>query len=267
MKKIFTYLLGVLLLVSPLFAQEAASEKEMPLAGELAIAAAADLRFALDALAKDFKTRHPSIEIKPSYGSSGSFYAMLKNQAPFDLFLSADVQYPRKLAEAGLGADTKVFIYAVGRLAIWVPRTSRVDVRKLGMKALLDPSIRKVAIANPLHAPYGRAAEAAMKRVNIYDAVQPRLVFGENITQALQFVQSGAADIGIIALSLAEAPQIKNEGSYWEVPLDSYPRMEQGGLILKWTRNPAAARVFRDFLTSDAGRAGLKRFGFYFPEQ
>jgi molybdate transport system substrate-binding protein len=123
-----------------------------------------------------------------------------------------------------------------------------------------------VAIANPQHAPYGRAAVAAMQAAGVYAAVQPKLVFGENVEQALQFVQSGAADAGIVALSLALAPPLKTQGRYVEVPLSSYPRLTQGGVILQGAADVESARAFQAFLIGDEGRAILKRYGFFLPE-
>jgi molybdenum ABC transporter, periplasmic molybdate-binding protein len=231
---------------------------------ELTIAAAADLKFALDDLVKEFEEKYPAVKVNVTYGSSGNFFAQLQNGAPFDLFFSADIAYPRKLAEKGLGADD-VFLYAIGRIVVWVPKDSPVAVDKLGIKALLEPSIRKIAVANPEHAPYGRAAVAAMKALNVYDQVVSRLVYGENIAQTAQFVQSGAADVGILALSLAVAPQMRNAGRFWQVPLEAYPRIEQGGIILKSSRNLETARAFRDFVLGDHGREVLAQYGFYLP--
>jgi molybdate transport system substrate-binding protein len=235
-------------------------------AAELSVAAAADLKFALDDLVRDFHTNHPGTTVKVTYGSSGNFFAQLQNHAPFDLFFSADFEYPRKLAAAGHALDTNVFLYAVGRLVLWAPTNSPVPLQQLGAQSLLAPSVRKIAIANPQHAPYGRAAVAAMKALKVYDQAEPRLVLGENIAQAAQFVQTGAADLGIIALSLAVAPAMHDAGRYWEIPLDAYPRMEQGGIILKWTKDVDAAREFRDFVLSEHGRAVLKRYGLFLPE-
>ena len=232
----------------------------------LTVAAAADLRFALDDLVKDFEEQYPAAKINVTYGSSGNFFAQFQNGAPFDLFFSADIEYPRKLAERGLGADN-VFLYAIGCIVVWVPKDSPVAVDKLGIKALLEPSIRKIAVANPEHAPYGRAAVAALKALNVYDQVASRLVYGENIAQTAQFVQSGAADAGMLALSLAVAPQMRDAGRFWQVPLDAYPRMEQGGIILKSSKNLETARAFRDFVLGDQGREVLKRYGFYLPEK
>lgn len=235
-------------------------------AAQIAVAAAADLKFALDELVAEFHTNQPGVQVKVTYGSSGNFYAQLQNQAPFDLYFSADIEYPRKLAAAGLALDTNAFLYAVGRIVVWTPTNFPVAVDQLGMSSLLAPSVKKIAIANPQHAPYGRAAVAAMKSLKVYDQAAPKLVYGENIAQTAQFVQSGAADIGIIALSLAIAPQMRAAGRYWEIPLDAYPKMEQGGIILKWTKEAEAARAFRNFVLGEHGRTVLKRYGFFLPK-
>jgi molybdate transport system substrate-binding protein len=216
---------------------------------------------------KAFRAKHPEAEIQVTYGSSGNFFAQISNGAPFDLYLSADVLYPRKLAEQGLVHDSGVFLYAVGRIVLWVPRDSALPVEAQGMKALLEPGARRIAIANPQHAPYGRAAEAAMKSQGVYDAVKEKRVLGENVAQAAQFVQSGAADVGIIALALALAPAMREAGRFWEVPLETYPRMEQGGAILKGARDVELAMRFRDFLLGAEGKALLERYGFSLPEQ
>jgi molybdate transport system substrate-binding protein len=155
----------------------------------------------------------------------------------------------------------------IGRIVVWVPKVSPLDVDKLGIKALLEPSVRKIAIANPEHAPYGRAAVAAMKPLNVYDQVASRLVYGENIAQTAQFVESGAADVGILALSLAVAPKMRDAGRFWQVPLDAYPRIEQGGVILKSSKNLEMTRSFRDFVLGHHGREVLERYGFSLPEK
>lgn len=239
-----------------------------PKAGTTAIrvAAAADLKFALEELVREYRTMHPQAEVAITFGSSGSLYAQLGQQAPFDLFLAADIDYPRKLMKAGQGLDD-VFPYAVGHLVVWVPQASPIDVEKLGMQALNHPSVKKIAIANPRTAPYGRAAVAAMQSLGVHAAAEPRLVLGENVSQAAQFVQSGAADIGIIALSLALSPEMQKSGRYWEVPLDAYPPLVQGGMIMKQTKDPAAARQFRDYLQTPEARQILKRYGFVLPPQ
>jgi molybdate transport system substrate-binding protein len=233
----------------------------------LSIAAAADLRFALEEIARDFRAAHPAVDVRVAYGSSGNFYSQIRNNAPFDLFLSADVEYPRRLASEGLAEPDSVFVYAVGRIVVWAPADSPLDVARLRMQALEADSVRHIAIANPQHAPYGRAAEAAMRSAGVYDRAAPKLVLGENIAQTLEFIESGAADVGIVALSLALAPPVRDRGKYWEVPLDTYPKVEQGGAILKSARAPRAAREFRAFLLTGKGARVLRQYGFYLPEK
>ena len=184
---------------------------------KVSIAAAADLQFALEGISGAFRAAHPDVDVQVAYGSSGNFYAQIRNQAPFDVFLSADVEYPRKLAQEGIGARDSLFVYAVGRIVVWVPASSPLDPAT----ALRAASVRHVAIANPQHAPYGRAAEAALHSLGVYDSVVGKLVLGENVAQTLEFVQSGAADMGIVALSLALAPPVRGQGRYWEVPAEA----------------------------------------------
>ena len=225
---------------------------------KLTIAAAADLNFALGEISLKFRATHPDVDLQMAYGSSGNFYTQIRNQAPFDVFLSADVEYPRKLVQDGIGARDSLFVYAEGRIVVWVPASSPLDPAT----ALRAASVRHVAIANPQHAPYGRAAEAALRSLGVYDGVAGKLVLGENVTQALEFVQSGAADVGIVALSLALAPPVRGQGRYWEVPGAAYPKIEQGGVILK---DSTAAREFRSFLLDEVGRRILKKYGFSLP--
>jgi molybdate transport system substrate-binding protein len=231
----------------------------------LPIAAAADLQFALTNISAPFRQAHPEIDLALTYGSSGNFYSEIRNQAPFDVFLSADSEYPRKLAQEGYADPTSTFIYGVGRIVVWVPNQSPLDLNRLQIHALEADSVKHVAIANPQHAPYGRAAEAAMRSLGVYDRVAPKLVLGENIAQTLQFVQSGAAETGIVALALALAPSTRAQGRYWEIPLDAYPKIEQAGVILSHAKATVAAREFCTYLQSPAARARLKEYGFYLP--
>jgi molybdate transport system substrate-binding protein len=233
-------------------------------ANDVSVAAASDLKFALDEIVREFEARHSQIAVRITYGSSGNFYAQLRNQAPFDVFLSADVSYPRQLAAEGLTLVGSEFTYAFGRIVLWAGSSTNLDIERRRMEALRDPSVRHVAIANPAHAPYGRAAEAAMRSFGVYEAVKDKLVFGENIAQTFQFIESGAADAGIVALGLVGGPGM-SKGRYWEVPADAYPRLEQGGAIMKWARSPEAARTFRSFVLGDTGREILQRYGFLLP--
>jgi molybdate transport system substrate-binding protein len=232
---------------------------------EVSVAAAADLKFALDEIITAFSHEQTETTVKVTYGSSGNFFAQLSNRAPFDMFFSADMSYPQKLVEQGLAQKETLFLYAVGRIVVWVPNASPLNVENMGIQAVVDPAVRKIAIANPQHAPYGRAAEAAMKKLGVYEQAQSRLVLGENIAQTAQFIETGAADIGIIALSLAIAPAMRDKGRYWEVPLEEYPRMDQGGVILSWAKDLESANRFRAFVTGTSGRAVLKRYGFSLP--
>lgn len=229
---------------------------------QLTIAAAADLKFALEQIVQAFHKQHPDASINVSFGSSGNFYSQLSNKAPFDVFLSADASYPDKLVAAGIGDRSSEFPYAVGRIVIWVPNNSALDIPNRGFDALRSRDLRKLAIANPQHAPYGRAAEAALKAHHAWDELQGRIVLGENIAQTAQFVQTGSVDAGIIALSLALAPSLKSAGRYYLIPQSDHPPIRQAGLILPWARDRGTAEAFRDFITGPEGRSILKAYGF-----
>jgi molybdate transport system substrate-binding protein len=230
---------------------------------KIRIAAAADLKFAMDELTARYE-RQTGDKIAVTYGSSGNFYSQIQNGAPFDLFFSADIDYPRKLEATGAAAPGSLYCYAVGRLVIWTATASKLDVAGQGWYALVDPRVQKIAIANPEHAPYGRAAVAALRKAGIYDRVAPKLVYGENISQAAQFVQSGNAQAGILAESLAVSPPMK-DGMRWEIPADMHPAIEQAAIVLKDAKNKGAARAFLDFVKSGTGRATLAKYGFTFP--
>ena len=231
---------------------------------ELTIAVASDLNFAFQEITAQFE-KETGQKVRLSFGSSGNFFAQIQNGAPFDLFFSADIEYPRKLEAAGVAEPGTIYRYAVGRIVLWVPRDSKIDVARLEIDALLDPSVRKIAIADPRHAPYGRAAVSAMEHFGVYEKLKDKLVFGENISQTAQFVESGGADIGIIALSLAAAPPMKEKGKYWEIPESAHPAIEQGAVILKSSQNKQAAAAFLDYLKSPAGVELMRRYGFSLP--
>ena len=231
---------------------------------QIRVAAAADLKFAMEELSETFE-KQAGTKVNATYGSSGNFFSQIENGAPFDVFFSADIAYPRRLEAAGLAEPGTLYEYAVGRIAIWTPADAKVDVTKQGWKALLDASVKKIAIANPEHAPYGRAAVVAMQKAGIYESVNNKLVYGENISQAAQFAQSGNAQAGIIALSLAISPPMR-DGKHWEIPVDMHPALEQGAIVLKKAENKNAARAFLEFVKAPAGRAILARYGFEFPD-
>ena len=228
---------------------------------EITIAAAADMNAVLPELAARY-TKQTGRAVKMSFGSSGNLTNQIRNGAPFDVFFSADEVYPRQLVADGLAVRDSLYRYAVGRLVLWVPRESTLDLQKLGMTALLDPAIKKCSIANPQHAPYGHAAEAALKHFGIYDQLAAKLVLGENVAQAAQFVESGNAQAGLIALSHALAPAMKDKGRYWTVPLDSYPTLNQAAVVLSGSKSQAAARKFLEFVRSPEATSLLEAYGF-----
>src|SRR5262249_36459097 len=195
-----------------------------------------------------------------TYGSSGNFVAQIQNGAPFDLFFSADIDYARRLESTGLGEPGSLYEYAVGKIVLWTRKDSGINVAG-GLQVLQDARVRKIAIANPEHAPYGRAAVAALKHAGLYDAVQAKIVLGENISQTAQFVQSGNADVGIIALSLAMAPALKSTGRYVEIPDSFYPPIEQAAVVMSASRQKPIAQQFLQYLKQPASVSTLQSFG------
>ncbi len=232
-------------------------------AQEITVAAASDLQFAFQDVAARFE-KASGKHVKLIFGSSGNFFAQIQNGAPFDLFFSADVDYARKLDAAGLAEPGTLYEYATGKIVLWAPLQSQADL-KGGLRVLLDPAIKKIAIANPEHAPYGRAAVAALRHEKLYDQVAGKFVLGENISQTATFVVSGSADIGIVALSLALAPALKDKGKYVEIPADDYPPIEQAALILRSSQQKNAARGFLNFVKSPEIVDLLKTYGFSVP--
>jgi molybdate transport system substrate-binding protein len=230
------------------------------LAQEITVAAAADLQFAMQDIATRFQ-KETGKTVKLTYGSSGNFFQQIQNGAPFDIFFSANLDYAKKLDAAGLTEPGSYYQYAKGKIVIWVPKESKLDLTP-GMKAFLDPSVKKIAVANPQHAPYGQAAVAAMKSQNVYEKVKDRFVLGENISQTASFVVSGSADVGIVALSLALSPNMKDKGRYVEVPADEYPPIEQACVILGSSKNKETARQFMAFIKTSAIADVLRSYGF-----
>jgi len=224
------------------------------------VAAAADLNFALPELADRFE-KETGTKVIPSFGSSGNFFAQIQNGAPFDLFFSADEDYPKKLADAGKIDKATIRTYAIGHLVLWVPNSSPLDPNSLHLDLLTQPAITKIAIANPQHAPYGRAAMAALEHYGLKDKVESKLVFGENISQAAQFVQSGNAQAGLIAVSLAQSPAMMAAGKFWEVPTDAYPELRQAAGVVASSQQKAAAQAFLNFVLSPASAEVLRKYG------
>jgi molybdate transport system substrate-binding protein len=230
------------------------------LAQDLTVAAAADLQFAMQDISERFQ-KETGKKVNVIYGSSGNFFQQIQNGAPFDMFFSANLDYPKKLEAADLTEKDSFYQYASGKIVIWVPNESKLDLSS-GVKALLNPTIKKIAIANPQHAPYGQAAVAAMQKENVYDKVSDKLVLGENISQTASFVVSGSADIGIVALSLALSPNMKDHGRYVEIPAADYPPIQQACVLLKSSKNKDVARQFLAFMKTSPVSDLLKTYGF-----
>jgi molybdate transport system substrate-binding protein len=237
-------------------------------AQELKVAAASDLAGAMEKLAPAFE-KQTGIHVSVSLGSSGNFFAQIQNGAPFDVFLSADKSYPEKLLQAGQAEPDSLTPYARGRLVLWAAKSTGLhlpsrDGKTLdgGLAFLARPEIHRIAIANPAHAPYGRAAVAAMEHFKIYDQVKPKLVLGENISQAAQFAQSGSAEVGFLGLSGALSPALAAQGEYVLLPDESYPPIEQAAVVVAASRNKEQARRLLKFLMSAEGQAILKGLGF-----
>ncbi len=232
-------------------------------AQNLTVAAASDLQTALPAIAAQFE-KDTGQKVTLTFGSSGNFFTQIQNGAPFDVFLSADIDYPRRLERAGLAERGSLYEYATGRLVLWTRNDSGIDVRR-GLAALADARVRRIAIANPEHAPYGRAAVAALRHEQLYERVREKFVFGENISQAAQFAQSGGADVGVLALALALSPTLKSSGTHVEIPDSLYPPIEQAAIVVAASRQKTLARQFVDYLKNAESVRTLQSYGFSVP--
>jgi molybdate transport system substrate-binding protein len=232
---------------------------------EINVAAAADLSAALQEVADKYEKR-TGVVVKLSFGASGALTQQIQNGAPFDLFFSADMDYPRQLVAGGQADGATLYRYAVGLLVLWVPRDSPLDVEHKGMDVLLDPSVQKIAIANPQHAPYGRAAAATLQHYQLYEKVRDRLVLGENVAQAAQFVESGNAQAGFVALAHAEAPAMRGKGKYWVVPAEAYPQLDQGVVLIARSVHHKDAEDFLGFVKTEEAADLLRRYGFVSPD-
>ncbi|TDN37308.1 molybdate ABC transporter substrate-binding protein [Hymenobacter sp. UV11] len=236
----------------------AAAAPTPPAAPGVTIAAAADLKYVLDSLVTIFNRQHPQARVTAVYGSSGKFYEQLSHGAPFDIFFSADSDYPRRLQQAGLttGAPTP---YALGRLVLW---SKKLNPSAKGINTLLAPQVQHVAVANPAHAPYGRLAEEVLRHYRLYDQVKPKLVLGENIGQAAQYAATGAADAGLLAYALALSPELRRAGRFYLIPVAAHSPLQQSFVVLKRASGNATAAAFATFMASPAAKQALKKYGF-----
>jgi len=229
-------------------------------AQSITIAAAADLRYALDDITKLYNINHQDVKIDLIYGSSGNLFQQISNQAPYDIFFSADISFPAKLDSLKLTSG-KPILYAIGRIVLW---SSTKDVSK-GLDVLTSRDVKIISIANPVHAPYGTRAVESLKYYNIYDKIKDKIVKGDNVSQAAQFVLTGNAEVGIIALSLALSPQMTAKGKYFMIDEKSYAKMEQAYVILKKSEKKKELLDFVKFLETKKVKDILSKYGFKLP--
>jgi molybdate transport system substrate-binding protein len=232
--------------------------------GELKIAAAADLAVPLQAIVKEFE-KSQNAKVQPTYAASGMLATQIEQGAPFDVFMSADTGYAKRLIEKKL-ADPKTFtVYTRGRLILYVLPGIPEDVTHVGLKALTDPIIKRIAIANPEHAPYGRAAVDAMKHAGVYDQVKSKIVTAENVGQAAQFVKSGNAEAGLLALSAMFDRDMRRHGRVVEIDMNAYPALDQAAVVTKHGQNNPLARAFVEYLNTQMAQGLFARYGFMPP--
>jgi molybdate transport system substrate-binding protein len=230
----------------------------------LTVAAAANLKTAVEELKAAFEAETPGSEAALTFGASGALFAQIRQGAPFDVFLSADREYPAKVIAAKLGAAADEKIYALGKVVAWLPPGSTLDLEKRGLAALADPGVKRIAIANPAVAPFGRATVSALESAGIHDAVKEKLVLGTSVAQTAQFATAGAADVAFVPYSLTFGKELAG-GKVVFLPEALHPRIEQSGIVLRTARDPALARAFLAFLTGEKGRAILAKYGYGLP--
>ncbi len=230
----------------------------------LQVAAASNLKDAIETVARSFEGENPGAEVRLTMGASGTFFAQLQNGAPFDVFLSADREYPARVVAAGLARPEDERVYAFGKLVAWLPPGSKVDLEGKGLAVLADPGVQHVAIANPATAPFGRATVKALEAAGVYQAVKDKLVLGTSVAQTAQFATTQAADVAFIPYSLTFGKELA-AGKVVFVPVALYPRIEQSGVVLAASKEAALGRRFLAFLTGEKGRAILARYGYGLP--
>ncbi|MBY0585600.1 molybdate ABC transporter substrate-binding protein [bacterium] len=231
------------------------------------VAVAADLQYAFEEMMLDFHRVHPDVVVRPTFGSSGTLFSQISNNAPFDVFLAADVEYVKRLADMELIDRTSLFVYGESQLVIWVREDSSLPIDQEGIKVLLDPRVKKISIADPKHSPYGRAAQELLNTTKLADQVASKLVLGENAAQSAQLVENGSANVGIIAKSLALSPPLRAFGKFAEVPKNSFKTMIQGGGIMTNAKDRASCEKLLDYITSPRGRTILSEYGLRPPKE
>lgn len=231
-------------------------------AEKITIAASAQLKLPMDEIVGRFNRAHPGEHVVVVYGSSGKLLAQIQQGAPYDIYFSADMEFPRELANKGLAASP-VRHYASGRIVMW---SSTHDATQLTLESLKTPAFPRISIANPIHAPYGKRAEEALRAASIWTAIEPKLVFGESVAQAAQFVQTGNAQVGIIALAQALDPRLERQGGYWLIPKHLHQPLAQGFVITQGAAASDLAQQFSEFMFSDTAQQVLTRYGYELPQ-
>jgi molybdate transport system substrate-binding protein len=223
--------------------------------GELTVAAASDLTPAFEELGREFESATKT-KVVFVFGSTGTLTQQIENGAPFDLFAAANVSYIDQLDQKGLIIPDSKAVYARGRITLWMP--SETNIRVQGIEDLARPEVQRIAIANPDHAPYGLAAKQALQSAGIWDRVQPKIVYGDNIRQTMQYAETGNVEVAIVSLSLS----VNSNGRWTLIPEELHRPIDQGLAIIKTARNEQAARAFITFLNSPQGKATMKKYGF-----
>jgi molybdate transport system substrate-binding protein len=231
--------------------------------GPIAVAAASDLQTVFPDIQSRFE-RDTGVKMTVSFGSSGNFFAQIQNGAPYDLFFSADVDYPRRLGDSGHAEKNSLYLYAIGKLVLWTRKDSGIDIRR-GLAVLKDDRVRRIAIANPEYAPYGRAAVAALRSEQLYEALREKLVMGENLAQTAQLADSGNADVAILGSAIAHSPTLGASGTYIEIPAAAYAPIEQAAIVVSASRNKDGARRLLEYIKNPDAKALFEKYGFTVP--
>ena len=245
---VFSFIVIILLLVT-------GCDRHAQTANELQVAAAADLIPAFEEIGKEFESTHKT-KVLFSFGSTGLLSRQIENGAPMDVFAAASIDFINQLEQKDLIVPDTKAIYARGRITLWVPKSSSLKIEKV--TDLTRSEVKRIAIANPDHAPYGKAAQEALQKAGVWEQVKPRLVYGDNIRQTLQFAETGNVDVAIVALSLSK----QSDGQWTLIPQELHNPIDQGLAVIKGTKNESAAREFASFVTGPQGQGVLAKYGF-----
>ena len=245
---VFSFIVIILLLVT-------GCDQHGQTVDELHVAAAADLIPAFEEIGKEFESTHKT-KVLFSFGSTGLLSRQIENGAPMDVFAAASIDFINQLEQKDLIVPDTKAIYARGRITLWVPKSSSLKIEKV--TDLTRSEVKRIAIANPDHAPYGKAAQEALQKAGVWEQVKPRLVYGDNIRQTLQFAETGNVDVAIVALSLSK----QSDGQWTLIPQELHNPIDQGLAVIKGTKNESAAREFASFVTGPQGQGVLAKYGF-----